>query len=444
MTLEGAGPPGPPARLRALRPAARDGPREPARAAHVLGRRRRGRQGAAAARVRPRLGRRARPRRARPVLRRPGRLRERCSTRSRPPAAACSPRCGEPRRRGPGSHRPRGAARRAGRRRRHQRGLPRAVRRRVVRVRQDARGRRAAASTRPRRPACAGWRSPAGCASRRCSASATTVLVLDWVDEAAAATAPRSARAWRRCTRRARTSSARAARSRRAASAAGGGAARRRGRRRARRRVARGSGAAAPRVALAPNDSGAGLADVLRRAAAAAAAARTPASPASATGRRERVRSHARARRVRPSHPPRLHGDLWSGNMLWGARRARLADRPRGLWRAREVDLAMLRLFGSPGKAFLAAYEERFRSRPATSSASSSTSCSRCSSTRRCSAAATPRAPSAWRASTPDSRQVEDDVAERDRRWRRATSVRLQSVRTKRLAAPSRSRWCGS
>ena len=42
----------------------------------VLGGRRRGRQGAAAARVRPGLGRRARPRRPRPLLRRPGRLRE--------------------------------------------------------------------------------------------------------------------------------------------------------------------------------------------------------------------------------------------------------------------------------------------------------------------------------------------------------------------------------
>jgi fructosamine-3-kinase len=60
-----------------------------------------------------------------------------------------------------------------------------------------------------------------------------------------------------------------------------------------------------------------------------------------------------------PEPPARLHGDLWSGNVLWGRDgRAWLID-PAAYGGHREVDLAMLRLFGSPGKTFLAAYEER-------------------------------------------------------------------------------------
>ena len=61
-----------------------------------------------------------------------------------------------------------------------------------------------------------------------------------------------------------------------------------------------------------------------------------------------------------PEPPARLHGDLWSGNVLWGRDgRAWLID-PAAYGGHREVDLAMLRLFGSPGQAFLAAYDERF------------------------------------------------------------------------------------
>jgi fructosamine-3-kinase len=60
-----------------------------------------------------------------------------------------------------------------------------------------------------------------------------------------------------------------------------------------------------------------------------------------------------------PEPPARLHGDLWSGNVLWGRDgRAWLID-PAAYGGHREVDLAMLRLFGSPGRTFLAAYEER-------------------------------------------------------------------------------------
>jgi fructosamine-3-kinase len=59
-----------------------------------------------------------------------------------------------------------------------------------------------------------------------------------------------------------------------------------------------------------------------------------------------------------PEEPPaRLHGDLWSGNVLASGGRPYLID-PAAYAGHREVDLAMLRLFGSPGPRFLAAYEE--------------------------------------------------------------------------------------
>ncbi len=59
-----------------------------------------------------------------------------------------------------------------------------------------------------------------------------------------------------------------------------------------------------------------------------------------------------------PEPPARLHGDLWSGNVL--------ADRDGRPWLIdpcaygghREIDLAMLRLFGSPGERVFSAYEE--------------------------------------------------------------------------------------
>jgi len=59
-----------------------------------------------------------------------------------------------------------------------------------------------------------------------------------------------------------------------------------------------------------------------------------------------------------PEPPARLHGDLWSGNVLAGADgRPRLID-PAAYGGHREVDLAMLRLFGAPSPRTLAAYEE--------------------------------------------------------------------------------------
>ncbi|MEV5884688.1 fructosamine kinase family protein [Streptomyces sp. NPDC052020] len=49
-----------------------------------------------------------------------------------------------------------------------------------------------------------------------------------------------------------------------------------------------------------------------------------------------------------PEPPARLHGDLWNGNVLWGADgRVWLID-PAAHGGHRETDLAMLRLFGCP------------------------------------------------------------------------------------------------
>ncbi|MFF7474047.1 fructosamine kinase family protein [Streptomyces sp. NPDC008092] len=60
-----------------------------------------------------------------------------------------------------------------------------------------------------------------------------------------------------------------------------------------------------------------------------------------------------------PEPPARLHGDLWSGNVLWGADgRVRLID-PAAHGGHRETDLAMLRLFGCPYlDRILAGYQE--------------------------------------------------------------------------------------
>jgi fructosamine-3-kinase len=60
-----------------------------------------------------------------------------------------------------------------------------------------------------------------------------------------------------------------------------------------------------------------------------------------------------------PAEPPaRLHGDLWSGNVLAGADgRPWLID-PAAYGGHREVDLAMLALFGTPSPRTLAAYDE--------------------------------------------------------------------------------------
>jgi fructosamine-3-kinase len=60
-----------------------------------------------------------------------------------------------------------------------------------------------------------------------------------------------------------------------------------------------------------------------------------------------------------PEPPARLHGDLWNGNVLWGADgEVRLID-PAAHGGHRETDLAMLQLFGCPYlERVLAGYEE--------------------------------------------------------------------------------------
>ena len=59
-----------------------------------------------------------------------------------------------------------------------------------------------------------------------------------------------------------------------------------------------------------------------------------------------------------PEPPARLHGDLWSGNVMTGPDGSPWLIDPAAYGGHREVDLAMLALFGSPGREFLAAYEE--------------------------------------------------------------------------------------
>ncbi|MGK8486610.1 fructosamine kinase family protein [Nocardia asiatica] len=73
-------------------------------------------------------------------------------------------------------------------------------------------------------------------------------------------------------------------------------------------------------------------------------------------GHAPRCRRHPPGRaRHRPHHdlagpaepPARVHGDLWSGNILWTRERAMLVD-PAAHAGHRETDLAMLALFGAP------------------------------------------------------------------------------------------------
>jgi fructosamine-3-kinase len=62
-----------------------------------------------------------------------------------------------------------------------------------------------------------------------------------------------------------------------------------------------------------------------------------------------------------PEPPARLHGDLWSGNVMTGPDGTPWLIDPSAYGGHREIDLAMLSLFGGragSGSAFGAAYDE--------------------------------------------------------------------------------------
>jgi len=61
-----------------------------------------------------------------------------------------------------------------------------------------------------------------------------------------------------------------------------------------------------------------------------------------------------------PEPPARLHGDLWWGNVLWDRSGNPWLIDPAAYGGHREVDLAMLELFGGLPARLIAAYEERY------------------------------------------------------------------------------------
>ncbi|KAA1420270.1 phosphotransferase [Nocardioides humilatus] len=71
-------------------------------------------------------------------------------------------------------------------------------------------------------------------------------------------------------------------------------------------------------------------------------------------------RAAARVAEIVPDEPAaRLHGDLWNGNVLWGQDDRVVVIDPAAYGGHREVDLAMLTLFGLPQLPHvLAAYDE--------------------------------------------------------------------------------------
>ena len=59
------------------------------------------------------------------------------------------------------------------------------------------------------------------------------------------------------------------------------------------------------------------------------------------------------------SHPSLVHGDLWSGNVLYGDNRVYLID-PAIYYGDREVDIAMSEMFGGFAKEFYSSYNEAY------------------------------------------------------------------------------------
>ncbi len=63
---------------------------------------------------------------------------------------------------------------------------------------------------------------------------------------------------------------------------------------------------------------------------------------------------------IPPEPPALLHGDLWSGNCMCGADGAPILIDPAVYYGHREMDLAMMQLFGGFSPETFAAYEEQF------------------------------------------------------------------------------------
>ncbi|MET0577568.1 MAG: fructosamine kinase family protein, partial [Ilumatobacteraceae bacterium] len=74
----------------------------------------------------------------------------------------------------------------------------------------------------------------------------------------------------------------------------------------------------------------------------------------------ERIAPQAGERCGPPEPPSLLHGDLWAGNRLVDASGANWLIDPAAYLGHREVDLAMMQLFGGFGDAAYAAYDESF------------------------------------------------------------------------------------
>jgi fructosamine-3-kinase len=80
--------------------------------------------------------------------------------------------------------------------------------------------------------------------------------------------------------------------------------------------------------------------------------------PRRVIGRVERLRARLPDLCGPPEDPARLHGDLWSGNALAEAGGAPMLVDPAVYGGHREIDLAMMRLFGGFSDAVFAAYAE--------------------------------------------------------------------------------------
>lgn len=81
--------------------------------------------------------------------------------------------------------------------------------------------------------------------------------------------------------------------------------------------------------------------------------------PPEATGLAARVAGRLAALLNVEERPARLHGDLWSGNVIWTGGSGVLVD-PAAHGGFRETDLAMMQLFGGFGPAVLAAYRDEW------------------------------------------------------------------------------------